>query len=139
MFNTSRARQQLKYSRSLVARNKLVNSLEKCKSKHRPRFLQTAQLPALWYMTFRCLTLREMELAKRNWKSLSPIIKSVWTIFVSEAGFEADPAKIDKMINSPAHYNPEAVPWNCWLLPQVDEELLEDSQTIIRIYTKHSE
>lgn len=52
----------------LLGTNILAALLDSCRQRHGVRFLQEADLFTPWYLAFRCLTLREKELAKRNFR-----------------------------------------------------------------------
>ena len=61
----------------LLCTNVLNHLIEACQIQHGPRFLQTACQQSCWYLTFRCLSIREKQLI-RNHHRLA-IVKSAET------------------------------------------------------------
>lgn len=56
-----------RYVPLLIGTKILLHIFKLCKDKYGDRFLQTMGMEAPWYMACRCVTLRDLELARKNW------------------------------------------------------------------------
>lgn len=51
----------------LLGTNILIPAMNTCKQRYGERYLQNHKLDTPWYLTFRCLSLRDRDLARKNW------------------------------------------------------------------------